>query len=61
MVEVQIMNRTEDGGEWEILWESSSVSVQGEYLEDSQTEDEGRALAIELLVQRVIDGAQSNW
>ena len=56
-VEVQIINQVDNV----ILWESSSVSVQGEFLEDSGTEDEGRATAIELLVQRIVDGAQSNW
>ena len=57
VVEVQIINQVDN----EILWESRSVSVQGEYLEETETEEVGRALAIELLVQRVIDGAQSNW
>jgi TolB-like protein len=57
MVEVQIINLADN----EILWESRGLSVQGEYLEESETEDVGRAIAIELLVQRIIDGAQSNW
>ena len=57
VVQVQIINQVDD----QILWESSGISVQGPYLEESGSEDEGRALAIELLVQRVIDGAQSNW
>jgi len=57
VVEVRIRNLVDD----EILWEGLSVSTQGPYLEESETEDVGRALAIELLVQRVIDGAQSNW
>jgi hypothetical protein len=57
MVEVQIINLADN----EILWESRGLSVQGEYLEESETEDIGRAIAIELLVQRIIDGAQSNW
>ena len=60
-VEVRILNRAPEGGEWEVLWESTSVSTQGAYLEETESEDVGRALAIELLVQRVIDGAQSNW
>jgi hypothetical protein len=45
----------------EILWESTGVSGQGEYLEASETEDVGRAIAIRLLRQRIVDGAQSNW
>ena len=56
-VEVQIINQVDN----EILWESRAVSVRGEFLEESETEDDGRALAIELLIQRIIDGAQSNW
>ena len=56
-VEVQIINLVDN----EILWESRGISVRGEFLEESETEDAGRTLAIELLVQRIIDGAQSNW
>jgi hypothetical protein len=56
-VEVQIMNLVDN----EILWESRSLSVQGQYLEEGETEEVGKALALELLVQRIIDGAQSNW
>jgi hypothetical protein len=56
-VEVQIINQVDNV----VLWESAAVSVRGEFLEESETEDTGRALAIELLVQRIIDGAQSNW
>ncbi len=44
-----------------ILWESRSLQSQGQYLEASQTEDQGRAQAIELLVQKIVDGAQSTW
>ena len=29
--------------------------------EETENEDMGRAMAIELLVQRIVDGAQSNW
>jgi hypothetical protein len=54
---VQIINQVDN----EILWESQSISVQGEYLEESETEDVGRGIAIELLIQRIVDGAQSNW
>ena len=56
-VEVQIINQVDNV----VLWESPGISVQGEYLEESETEDVGRALAIELLIQRIVDGAQSNW
>jgi len=43
-----------------ILWESSSVTARGEYPEGSP-EEGGRLRAIELLVQEIVDGAQSNW
>ncbi len=43
-----------------ILWESSNLQAQGEFAEGAP-ELEGRAEAIELLVQRIVDGAQSNW
>ena len=57
VVEVQIINQVDN----EILWESRNLSVQGQYLEETENEDMGRAMAIELLVQRIVDGAQSNW
>ena len=57
VVEIQIVNLVDN----EILWENRSISVLGQYLEDSETEEDGKALAIELLIQRIIDGAQSNW
>ncbi len=45
----------------EILWEGRNVSAQGQYLEATEQEEQGRALAIEQLVQLIVDGAQSNW
>ena len=44
-----------------ILWDDLGLATQGQYLEESETEEVGRAEAIELLVQRIVDGAQSNW
>ena len=44
-----------------ILWESRSVIAQGQFLEASETEEVGRAEAIELLIQKIVDGAQSSW
>lgn len=44
-----------------VLWEDRNVVSQGEFLEDSETEDVGRAEAIKLLIQKIVDGAQSNW
>ena len=43
-----------------ILWDGRGLSTQGQYLE-SESEEVGRTEAIELLVQRIVDGAQSNW
>lgn len=43
-----------------ILWENSNVVAQGEFPEGAP-EDGGRATAMDLLVQRIVDGAQSNW
>ncbi len=44
-----------------VLWEDRSVMAQGQFLEASESEEVGRAEAIELLVQKIVDGAQSNW
>lgn len=61
--EVQIAARVEivDQVENQILWDDPNLTVRGQYLDQSESEDVGRAEAIELLVQRIIDGAQSNW
>ena len=56
-VSVEIVDLVEDV----ILWESRGLVAQGEFLEASETEDVGRLEAIELLVQKIVDGAQSNW
>jgi len=56
-VEVEILNLVDNV----VLWESPNLSGRGEYLEETETEEVGRALAIELLIQQIVDGAQSNW
>ncbi len=43
-----------------ILWESNGVTAQGEFAEGAP-EEGGRQEAIDLLVQKIVDGAQSNW
>jgi len=56
-VEVQIVDLVDNV----ILWEDRGVRAEGQFLESSETEEVGRAEALELLVQRIVDGAQSNW
>ena len=55
-VEAQILDREN----YTILWEQQ-LRCMGQYLEASETEEVGRAEAIELCVQEIVDGAQSNW
>lgn len=57
LVAVQILDRQENI----ILWEEQNIRVQGQFLEASETEEVARVEAIELLVQEIVDGAQSNW
>lgn len=57
VVSVEIVDLVENV----ILWEGRSVSAQGTFLEASETEEVGRIEAIALLVQKIVDGAQSNW
>ena len=57
VVKVEIIDQVENV----VLWESSNVMAQGQFQESSETEEVGRAEAIELLVQKIVDGAQSNW
>lgn len=56
-ISVEVVDRRENV----ILWENGSLSTQGRYLEESETEEQGRLEAIELLVQRIVDGTQSTW
>jgi hypothetical protein len=44
-----------------IVWSGTGVSGTGEYAPDSETEEIGRNLALENLIQQIIDGAQSQW
>jgi hypothetical protein len=58
---VQISVRVEiyDQREGRVLWERSSLQVDGEYRPPDQ--EEGRRLAWEKLVADIVDGAQSQW
>ena len=56
-IEVEFIDQVENV----ILWEDRGLTTQGQYLEESETEEVGRAEAIQLLIQRIVDGAQSNW
>ena len=56
-IRVEIIDRIENV----ILFEGTSLRGEGQYLEQSQTEEEGKAEALETLVQQIVDGAQSNW
>lgn len=56
-VSAEIYDRTRD----ERLWSSSSVMGQGEYAPDQETDEAGRMLAIENVVDQIVNGAQSQW
>lgn len=56
-VGVEILNMRERT----VLWQSASLRAQGEYLEATETEDTGKAEALDALIQQIVDGAQSNW
>ncbi len=57
VVQVEVLDREA----YTILWDQQQLRVVGQYLDASETEDVGRNEAIELLVQEIVDGAQSNW
>lgn len=44
-----------------ILWENTSLRSEGQYLEASEGEEVGKLEALEVLVQQIVDGLQSNW
>ena len=55
-VEVELIDLVENV----ILWDDRGLSTLGQYLE-GEPEEIGRIEAVKLLVQRIVDGAQSNW
>ena len=57
VVRIEVLDREN----YTILWDQQQLRVVGQYLDASETEDVGRTEAIELLVQEIVDGAQSNW
>ena len=56
-VKVQIIDQVHNV----VLWEDSGVVGQGQFADATQTEEVGRQEAITALVQKIVDGAQSNW
>lgn len=56
-VHVEVLDREN----YTILWDNTRLRVVGQYLDASETEEVGRTEAIKLLVQEIVDGAQSNW
>ncbi len=55
-ISVQIIDRKRNV----LLWESSGVSGQGKY-QQGQPDTNGKKQALDMLVQAIIDGAQSQW
>lgn len=45
----------------QIVWEGSGVSGAGEYAPEAETEQAGQEIALENLIQKIVDGAQSQW
>lgn len=57
IAEIEIIDRAENIE----IWVNRSVTGSGEYVPGSETEEEGTTVAIENLVQKIVDGAQSQW
>lgn len=54
---VEILDRVRD----QTLWSSAGVRGTGEYAPEQESEEAGIELALENLLQRIVDGAQSQW
>jgi len=54
---VEIIDNTRN----EIIWSGASVTGIGEYTPETELETRGQELAIDDLVQKILDGAQSQW
>jgi hypothetical protein len=58
VAQVQIIDRSKN----EIIWNGTAVSGEGEYSPaDPAGETTGQEVALENLVQKIVDGAQSQW
>jgi TolB-like protein len=55
--EAEIYDMREDRS----LWRAQSQSVTGNFQPETESPEEGRARAVQELVRRVIEGAQSQW
>lgn len=56
-VSVEIVDRKRNV----VLWESQSIVGRGDYRRDTQKDTDGREIALNLIIQQIIDGAQSQW
>jgi hypothetical protein len=54
---VEIYDATRD----EIIWTNGGLTGVGEYDPNNETEDTGTEVALENLIQKIVDGAQSQW
>lgn len=54
---VEIIDNTRN----EIIWSGGSVTGIGEYSPETELETRGQERAIKDLVQKIVDGAQSQW
>lgn len=54
---VEIVDRSRG----QAIWSSTAVSGTGEYAPDEESEDVGMEQALENLVQKIVDGAQTQW
>lgn len=59
MVQIVINVQIFDQKQNKILWERQGLLVQGEY--NPNEEAKGRKIALEKLVNEIVDGAQSQW
>jgi outer membrane lipopolysaccharide assembly protein LptE/RlpB len=60
-VQITVTIRIIDVQRNEILFEGTGLSGRGEYRPDTQSDDVARNRAIELLIQQIVDRAQSQW
>lgn len=51
----------EDRVQERTMWSSGSVRGTGEYAPEEESEDAGLDVALEDLIQKIVDGAQAQW
>ena len=61
MVQITVSVRITNQKEGKVIWERTSLMVQGDYDPERDKEAGGRKKALDKLINEIVEGAQSQW